>query len=166
MKEIRFNTDDKIKAVAELLSYLDSLDSGKEYVIEIKEYRKKRSLDANSYAWVLIDKLASRLHESKSEIYRGYIREIGGNSDTVCVKDEAVERLRLNWSRNGLGWVSDTAKSKLAGCTNVILYYGSSVYDTEQMSRLIDLIVQDCKEFGIETRSQEDIESLIEAWEG
>ena len=166
MKEIRFKTDDKIKAVAELLSYLDSLADSKEYIIEIREYKKKRSLDANAYAWVLLDKLASRLHESKTEIYRGYIREIGGNSDTVCVKNEAVDRLRLNWSRNGLGWVTDTMKSKIEGCTNVLLYYGSSTYDEAQMSRLIDLIVQDCKEFGIETKSPEDIQSLIESWEG
>lgn len=164
MREITFKTEDKIKAVAELLSYLDSLAEGKEYVIEIKERKKKRSLDANAYAWVLIDKLASQLHESKTDIYRSYIKEIGGNSDTVCVKDEALDRLRNNWERNGIGWQTDTMKSKIKGCTNVILYYGSSVYDVSQMQRLIELIEQDCKTFGIETLDDLKLQQLIEEW--
>jgi hypothetical protein len=43
-------------------------------------------------------------------------------------------------------------------------YYGSSYYDTAQMSRLIELAVQDCKELGIETRSEEEIASLLGEW--
>lgn len=48
MKQIKFRCEDKLKAIAELLSYLDSLADGKEYIIEIKEHHKKRSLDANN----------------------------------------------------------------------------------------------------------------------
>ena len=49
--------------------------------------------------------------------------------------------------------------------TNVILYYGSSTYDTAQMARLIDLIVQDCKAQHIETADPEDIKSLLQMWD-
>lgn len=164
MKEITFTTEDKIKAIAELASYIDSLEDGKQYTIEIKEKKKKRSLDANAYCWVLLDRLASQLHESKTEIYKGYIKEIGGNSELVCVKSEAVERLCRMWERNGIGWLTDTMKSKLDGCTNVVLYYGSSVYDTAQMSRLIDMIVQDCIMFGIDTKDPEELERLVKEW--
>lgn len=164
MKEITFTTDEKIKAIAELASYLDSLESGKEYVLTIKENRKKRSLDANAYCWVLLDKLASQLHESKEAIYKSYIKEIGGNSEIVCIKTEAAEKLCGAWERNGLGWQTDTMPSKLKGCTNVVLYYGSSVYDTEQMSRLIDLIVQDCQTLGIETKDPAELERLVQEW--
>ncbi|MBP3573233.1 MAG: hypothetical protein J6J71_01335 [Prevotella sp.] len=164
MREINFKTDEKIKVIAEVASYLDSLENGKEYTLTIKERKKKRSLDANAYAWVLLDKLASQIHESKEEIYKSYIKEIGGNSELVCIKTEAAESLCAGWSRNGLGWQTDTMPSKLKGCTNVILYYGSSVYDTEQMSRLIDLIVQDCKIFGIDTKDPEELEKLLTEW--
>lgn len=164
MKEITFTTEDKIKAIAELASYIDSLEDGKQYTIEIKEKKKKRSLDANAYCWVLLDRLASQLHESKTEIYKGYIKEIGGNSELVCVKSEAVERLCRMWERNGIGWLTDTMKSKLDRCTNVVLYYGSSVYDTVQMSRLIDMIVQDCIMFGIDTKDPEELERLVKEW--
>ena len=164
MKEIKFKPDDKIKVIAEVASYIDSLENDKQYSLTIKEHKKKRSLDANAYAWVLLDKLAAVIHESKEAIYKSYIKEIGGNSELVCIKTEAAESLRAGWSRNGLGWQSDTMPSKLPGCTNVILYYGSSVYDTEQMSRLIDLIVQDCKIFGIDTKDPEELENLLTEW--
>lgn len=164
MNEITFTTDEKIKAIAAAASYIDSLQDGKTYVLTIKEKKQRRSLDANAYAWVLLDKLAERLHEPKEEIYRGYIREIGGNSETVCVKNEAVDRLTEGWENNGIGWQADTMPSKIAGCTNVILYFGSSTYDSGQMARLIDFIVQDCEAIGIETKSAEELEKLCKEW--
>ena len=132
--------------------------------IKIDKYREKRTLDSNAYAWALMDRLASRMSLPKEEVYRGYIKEIGGNSDIVCVQDKAVEKLRQGWSKNGTGWVTDTMPSKLDGCTNVVLYYGSSTYDTAQMSRLIDMIVNDCKAQGIDTRTPEEIAHMMTLW--
>jgi hypothetical protein len=144
MKEITFKKSDCIKVIAEISSYIDSLNDDKQYVLTIKEKKNKRSLNANSYAWVLLDRLAEKLNIAKTDLYRGYIREIGGNSDIVCVMDKAVNKLCEMWSEKGIGWTTDTMPSKIDGCTNVILYYGSSTYDSNQMSRLINLIVQDC----------------------
>ena len=131
---------------------------------EIKQIRKKRSLDANAYCWVLLDRLSAPLQTPKEELYRRYITEIGGVSDTVCVPSRAVDRLVGIWQGKGLGWQAETFPSKIQGCTNVILYYGSSVYDTKQMSRLIDSIVEDCQSIGIETRPQEEIDALLAEW--
>ena len=133
--------------------------------VEIKKHRKKRSGDANSYFWVLIDKLAVEINIPKEEIYRGYVKNIGGNNDIVCVQDKGVDNLCACWKKNGIGWVTDTFPSKIDGCTNVILYYGSSTYDTAQMSRLIDMCVQDCKAVGIETMTPAELDALIERWE-
>lgn len=143
---------------------IDSLKEGKAYDVEIKEHREKRSLDSNAYAWLLIDRLAEKLRISKTEIYRRYIREIGGNNETVCVTAEAADKLRSGWEHNGLGWQTDTMSSKLPGCVRVVLYYGSSTYDTAQMSRLIDLIVQDCREQGIETLPPDKLAGMMEEW--
>ena len=143
---------------------VDDMNSLEKLSIEIKPFRKRRSLDANAYAWVLMDRLAEKLNEAKENIYREYIRNIGGNSEMVCVKNSAVEKLREAWSRNGIGWQTETCKSKLEGCTNVILYYGSSTYDSSQMSRLLDLIIQDCKEQGIQTETPDEIARLKALW--
>lgn len=134
------------------------------YTCEVKEQHKKRSLDANAYFWVLADKLAEATRISKDDIYRHAIREIGGNSTTVCVRDMAAEKLCQGWEKNGLGWLADTFPSKLPGCVNVTLYYGSSTYDTKQMSRLIDNIVQDCQAVGIETLTPDKLALLVEKW--
>lgn len=134
------------------------------YDCDIKEHREKRSLDANAYAWVLMDKLAEATHIPKEDIYREAIRNIGGNTETVCVKAAAADKVRSCWSRNGLGWLTDTLESKLTGCVNVILYYGSSTYDREQMSRLIDNLVADCKSLGIETLPPEKLAAMTNEW--
>lgn len=132
--------------------------------ITIKKHRQKRSLDANAYAWVLMDKLAEKLGYKKEDIYRYAVRNVGGNTDTVCVKHEAVNRLIEQWQKNGLGWVADVVPSKIEGCTNVILYYGTSTFDSYQMSRFIDSLVQDCKDLGIETMPPEKLKGLLEEW--
>lgn len=81
-----------------------------------------------------------------------------------CVMDKAVDKLRSAWEKNGLGWQAETFDSKLDGCTNAVLYYGSSAYDKAQMARLIDNIVQDCKAVGIETLTPEQLDKLKESW--
>ena len=136
----------------------------KKYDVEIKEHRERRSLDANAYAWVLLDKLAEKLAIPKTEIYRQYVREVGGNSETVCVREKAADKLIDGWGRNGIGWLTERTTSKLDGCVNVILYYGSSTYDSRQMARFIDMIVLDCKENGIETMTPFELDALKERW--
>ena len=164
MREIRFKKADTVRVIAELASYIDSLNDDKEYILTVKEHKQKRSLNANSYAWTLMDKLAEKLRIAKTDIYRSYIKEIGGNNTLVCVQDAALDDLLRNWEQKGTGWLAETEKSKLDGCTNVRLYYGSSTYDTAQMSRLIELIVQDCKENGIETLTPEELSRMSEEW--
>jgi hypothetical protein len=132
--------------------------------VTVKKHREKRSLDANAYFWVLVDRLAEKTRIPKTDIYRRYIREIGGNHEMVCVIDSAVKKLRNGWEHNGLGWQTDTMPSRIPGCTNVILYYGSSTYNTRQMSHLIDMAVQDCQEQNIETLSPEKLAGMMEEW--
>lgn len=129
--------------------------------LTVKKFRPKRSLDANAYAWVLIDKIAERMRLTKAEVYKDHIQTIGGVSETVCVRDKAVDKLIQAWESHGLGWCSYIFPSKLDGCTNVTLYYGSSTYDTKQMSALIDSLVQSCKILGIETLSPEKLDSML-----
>ncbi len=132
--------------------------------IKIGKFRNKRSLDANAYAWVLIGKIAEKTNVPKEEVYREAIRGIGGNYDIVCIKEEAADSLRKAWESNGIGWQTETMLSKLDGCTNVLLYYGSSTYDTLQMSRLISNLQQDCISLNIEVKPQEEIDSLLNSW--
>ena len=151
------------KDAASAQSFLDAMEMGKRYAAELVEERNRRSLDANAYCWTLITKLSEVLGKPKEEIYRHYIREIGVN-DVVCIKKEAADTMQEAWCKHGLGWLTDAFPSKLPGCTNVILYYGSSCYNTAQMSRLIDTVVEGCREQGIETATPAELALLKEEW--
>lgn len=85
------------------------------YDCEIKEHREKRSLDANAYCWVLLDKLAQATRIPKTEIYRKAIKEIGGVSDTVCVQQKAADRLCYSWECNGFRLVFGTLREPFKG---------------------------------------------------
>jgi hypothetical protein len=145
----------------------DEVNGLKEKPVEIilKKYRQKRSLDANSYYWVLVGKLAYKVGIKRSEIYRSHIKDMGGNFTVVCVQEKAADTFCRIWESQGLGWVTVEMPSKIAGCVNIMAYYGSSVYDKEQMSKLINLAVQDCEAVGIETLTPKEIEKMISAWE-
>ena len=148
------------------LAMLDELKSLEKLTVKLDKFKQKRSLDANAYCWVLIGKIAEKTNVSKEEVYKEAIRGIGGNYEIVCVQDKALESLCQMWQRNGIGWVTDTMPSKIEGCTNVFLYYGSSCFSVEQMRLFIDFIKQDCDALGIETKSQAEIDSLLHSWSG
>lgn len=144
-----FDGADKIPAIECVTSA--PLDKNKKYELVIKEHRKRRSKDANAYFWEFLDQLATKMRMGKRELYRELIRDIGGVSTIVCTKNEAVPVLIDKWSQNGIGWFADIDESKIDGCSNVILYYGSSTYDSSQMSRLIDRLIFECNIVGIDT---------------
>ena len=146
-----------------IIPKLLKLDMNKIYQIDIKDYKEKRSLDANAYAWVLLGKLQDKLNIPKEYIYRDLIKNIGSYT-IVPIKKEAVNKFCESWNRNGLGWITETMISKLDGFTNVIAYYGSSSYNTSEMSRLIDLIIQECKQQNIETLTPKELSVLKENW--
>ena len=135
------------------------------YNVEIKQYKAKRSLDANAYFWVLVGKLSAVLNVPPKEIYQELIKGVGDNYTVLPIKTEAVSDWRQIWGHNGEGWIcDDLGKSKLKGFTNVRCFYGSSMYDSAQMSRLINLTIDECKKQGIETATPDEIKKLLDMW--
>lgn len=134
------------------------------YTAEIKEYRPKRSLDANSYFWTLLDELSKSVGVPKEEVYLRYVREFGPFRDFTLSEDEA-KTFRTAWEKLGTGWPTEQVDYSQDGEKVIVrAYYGSSVYNTKQMSRLIDAVVQDCKHVGIETLTPDKIDLLKEDW--
>lgn len=128
--------------------------------------KRKRSLDANAYAWVLMDKIARKVGRKKEDVYFDQIQNVGGNSDVLCLPQKAVERFCQQWENKGLGWRTRTMESKLPGCVNVVVYYGSSTFDAAQMHRFLDGIIQDCKALDIETKTPLELAELERQWAG
>lgn len=148
---------------------LQAIKDGKEVTVEVNIKRRHRSLTANAYAWLLCQKLAEELSKNgittKEDVYREAIRKCSIKPFIYPVKDEAVKRWTEIWQTRGIGWVTeDYGKAKTPGYTLIASYPGSSTFDTAEMARLIDYIVSECKDLGIETRPQAEIDSLLKEW--
>ncbi|MBQ6447116.1 MAG: hypothetical protein IJJ10_06590 [Bacillus sp. (in: Bacteria)] len=158
--EVRLRLDGKAEIT--LVTYKGNLRvlenlKDKELNIKIESFKKKRSISQNAYMWVLLNELAIKLNTTKDELYQTFIKDYGV-FEILPIKNEACERFMKNWSKNGLGWFCiDIGDSKLAGYTKIMAYYGSSTYNSQEMQRVIDNLVQECNEQGINTMPIEDI---------
>ena len=133
--------------------------------ITIKKAQKHRSLQANAYAWILIDKIAAKQHLKKSEVYRKAILDIGGVSTDAVMIAEAVLPFREIWEKQGLGNQVEIVDEDLdTGECTVRIYYGSSTYDSAQMSALLDSLIQDAESLGIPTITPKEEERMLGNW--
>jgi len=133
--------------------------------IEIKKAQDHRSLQANRYCWVLVDKIAAKSHLKKSEVYRNAIREIGGVSKEMLMKCDAVPMFRRIWESQGLGnQVELVDVEEETEWASIRVYFGSSTYDTEQMSALLESLNQDAEARGIPTITPKEEERMLQRW--
>jgi hypothetical protein len=131
------------------------------YILSLKK-PKKKSLTANNYMWQLCEKIAQRTRMTKEEVYKHAVRQVGVWNDISTIP-EALEPLLTGWERNGIGWFGETVYSG-NGQVIVRLYSGSSVYDGDQMRRLIDFVVDAAEELKITTLTPKEIERLKSLW--
>lgn len=153
------------KAIERLLQEINIIDPKKDYDISIKPKKQKRSLDANAYLWTLIGKLAKEMCLMKTEVYKEYIKEMD-TFTTVPIKEEEISDWVRDWERGHDGWVCIDigACRNFPGYHNIKCYKGSSTYDSKQMARLLDMVIYDCKEKGIETRPPDEIARMKAMW--
>lgn len=151
--------------IGSVINEIFSLDKDTIYDVKIQKHRKKRSLNANSYCWVLLGEISKIMRIPKDEIYRNIIKQLG-KYEILPIKNEAVDTFIKAWTSKGLGWICEIlGDSKLDGYTNVVAYYGSSVYNTKEMSILLDGIVQEAKNLDIKTKEDLEIERMLEEWD-
>ena len=155
-----------IGTIEQIIQYLFNQDKTKKY--EVNEYKEKRSLSANAYCWVLCDKIAKKLTVpdaviTKEDVYKDAILNIG-TFQPMIVEEKAYDNLKRIWEKQGLGFLIQEVSRK-DKCIRINCYYGSSTYNTKEMSLLIELLVQQAKEQGIETKTQEEIDSLLRSWD-
>jgi phosphoribosyl-dephospho-CoA transferase len=81
----------------------------------------------------------------------------------LTLKPDAVDAFSRAWSSKGIGWVSQVIDSTEKGVT-VFAYYGSSAYDTKQMTALVDRLIQDAKALDIDVISEKEKSLLLEEW--
>lgn len=133
-----------------------------ELSIELKKYRKKRSLDANSYQWVLCTKMAEKLGTSKEEVqdlmiqrYSDFDKDEDGYITITMLDRIPVSKLGGHWKLIG-------QNGKFNSYMRLV---GSSEMDSAQMARLLEGVVSEAKELGINTETPDEIERMKALWQ-
>lgn len=145
-----------IGKVKELIPKMLQLDETKEY--EVKEYKHKRSLNANAYYWVLVNKIADALNQSKEFIHLCMLKQYGQRYVLCVPYDTPIENLVKYYEQDGVRKQGD----RLFKTYNV--YLPSSEMNTYEMSKLIDGTVEEAQSMGIETMTPDELAHLKAMW--
>lgn len=137
-----------------------ALEQGKVIEVEIDIKREKRSNNANAYLWALLAKIADVLYTSKDDLYTMMLERYGAFTH-IIVKPNAVEAVKKQYRV-----VRELGPIKINGQEGIQLqcYFGSSLYDSKHFSVLLNGVIEEAKDLGIETKSEEEINSLIREW--
>lgn len=134
--------------------------------VELKKYKKKRSNNANNYFWKLLTEYCEKKEFDTIEEYKERVKRLG-IFRISRVESKDVETYKKSWENWGTAWFCEVYDTEYLGDIEfkiLHLYYGSSSFNTKQMSRLINDLVEDCKEARIETKTTAEINSLLESW--
>lgn len=149
-------TNNMIGKPEEIIKWLFNQERDK--LFEIKEHKAKRSLNANSYCWALIGEIANVLRTSKDEIYLLMLKRYG-QSEIISVRSDVdVKGFIKYYEVVGQGVVNGKEFN------HIKVFKGSSEYDTKEMAILIDGIVSEAEELGIETLPPNEVERLKNLW--
>lgn len=140
----------------EIIQWLFEQDKNKKF--EVKEYHKKRSLNANAYAWALIGKIADVLRNSKDEIYLEMLKKYGQSEIVSVLSDINVTGY--------FKYFEEIATVKLQGknFTHYKVFKGTSEYNTAEMAVFIDGVISEADELGIDTLPPNEVEKIKSLW--
>ncbi len=118
-------------------------------LLTIDKWHNKRTIEQNAFLWQLLEQMADILRTSKDELYIEMLDRYGKFTH-IIVKPEAVEAVKREWRT-----VRDLGEVVVNGKKGVQLqcYFGSSTYDTKEMTRLLDGVIAEAQELGIDTET-------------
>lgn len=136
----------------EIIQWLFEQDREKQFTI--KEYKPKRSLNQNAYAWKLITEIGNILRKSKEEVYLQMLKDYGQSEVVSILSDVIPDGYFKYFEAIGTGIVNNKE------FTHYKIYKGSSEFDSKEMTIFIDGIIQECNQLGIPTLTPNEIASL------
>lgn len=147
-----------VNEVNDFKQLVDEMKDKERLSVEIKQYREKRSLNANNYAWKLITEIANVLRASKEEIYLCMLRRYGQSELISVLSHIPIEHYVRYFEEAG----ESTLNGKLFKHYRV--YKGSSEFDSREMAIFIDGIISEAKSIGIQTETPNQIAEMKARW--
>ena len=155
---LRVAKDETYAAKQTVATIRTGLANGKERLTAaLAWYREQRSLNANAYFHVLVDKIAEKM-----QLGYGTMATEGGDVIIVALPKSANVSEYYPYAK----WIADFTAKNNKPYSQYVFYKHTHTLDRAEMARLIDGVVYEAKELGIETRTPDELASLIENWEG
>ena len=143
----------------ECIKWLFRQDREKEF--DVTPHREKRSRNANALLWACLGELASALKTDKWEVYLQMLKRYGQYT-YICVRPMAVKAVKKQWREcEEIGHVNINGQDSV----QMLCYFGSSTYNSKEFSILLDGVVSEMKEMGLETPADREMERAIKQLE-
>lgn len=161
---VRFTEEGKAVVTFEInermaaLEMIDELYGKEKLSIKVDQYREKRSLNANNYAWKILTEIGNRTRQSKEDVYLLMLKRYG--------QSEMVSVLANVPFGKFVKYFDEVGESELKGklFKHYRVYQGSSEFSTEEMSIFLDGVVSEAKDLGIPTETPEQIARMKDLW--
>lgn len=135
----------------------------KDVELDIGVFRARRSKDSNAYMWELCGKIAEKTGESKEDVYRKNVKE-GNVYHDWWMTEADYKTFKTSWEMHGIAWFCEDVDAS-GRLIHFRSYFGSSVYNTRQMSALLDRVIQDAQAQDIDTRTPDEIANMMSLYE-
>mgnify|MGYP002513475676 CR=1 FL=1 len=144
-----------------IASQLDEVKDIEKLSIKAVKYREKRSLDANRLLWLCIGRIAAELKEEPWNVYLMMLKRYG-KFTYIVVKENAVDAVKAQWRETEVvGEITVNGQKAI----QMLCYFGSSTYDTKTFSNLLEGVISELKEMGLETPLSEEVKAVMERYE-
>lgn len=151
---LTFAINERMAAFEVMDEYIDK----EKLSIKVEQYREKRSLNANNYAWKILTEIGNKTRQSKEDVYLLMLKRYG--------QSEMVSVLANVPFGKFVKYYDEVGESELKGklFKHYRVYQGSSEFSTEEMSIFLDGVVSEAKELGIPTETPEQIARMKDLW--
>ena len=143
----------------QIVQWLFGQDRNK--LFDITEHREKRSKDANALLWACLGELAGALRSDKWTVYLQMLKRYGTYT-YICVKPKAVEAVKKQWREcEEIGTINIDGQEAV----QMLCYFGSSTYNSKEFSILLDGVISEMKEMGLDTPADRELNRAIKQME-
>lgn len=143
----------------EIVKWLFGQD--RERLFDITPHREKRSLNANALLWKCLGDIAGALHSDKWTVYLQMLKRYGTYT-YICVKPKAVEAVKKQWRESEeIGTINIDGEEAV----QMLCYFGSSTMNSKEFSILLDGVISEMKEMGLDTPADRELERAIKQME-
>lgn len=143
----------------EIVKWLFAQDRGK--LFDITEHKEKRSRDANALLWACLGEIAGAIRSDKWSVYLQMLKRYGRYT-YICVKPYVVEAVKKQWREcEEIGTIDIDGQEAV----QMLCYFGSSTYNSKEFSVLLDGVISEMKELGLDTPADRELKRAIQQLE-